>query len=110
LSKVCFVDNDVLLKIVACNLLKEAIELLELERQNIKFLGTAKKVIKRNRKVQKKYSIDIRDRAINIIDESSKITVQPENLEKAKILEKVNDIDPGEAILLAATLEESAFF
>lgn len=110
MSSIYFVDNDILLKLVACNLFYETINLFKINTNNLKFLPTVEKVIDRNRKIKNRYSSTIRSDAINIIRKCSIVKLKPEYLSNLKILESEDNIDPGEALLLVATLAEPTCF
>ena len=110
MSEICFVDNDILLKLVACDLFYEAISLIGLDISDIRVLWTAKKVIQRNKKIKARYSDNILNSVINIINKCQKITIKPELMTEIKLLEQENNIDPGEALLLAFTSVETSFF
>lgn len=104
---VCFVDNDAILKLVACNLFWEAVTSLGLTQADLRVLSDAKYVFRKSRRVVQKYPQAIRDSAISIVEGCTKI--QPELSEELQILQ-IEGIDPGENLLISATRYEASFY
>lgn len=104
---VCFVDNDALLKLVACNLFWEAVTSLGLTQVDLRVLPQAKYVFRTSSRVVRKYPQAIRDSAISIVEGCTKI--QPKVSEELQRLQ-IEGIDPGEIILFSATKYEDSFY
>jgi hypothetical protein len=105
-SVICFLDNDVLLKLSAFGLLDEAIVALLLKPENLYVLSTAQHVFRKNRKVSAKYNESIRDRAIEFVKTCNGVI--PEESTEFTVLERFLDV--GEATLIAATRREVSSF
>jgi hypothetical protein len=105
---VCFLDNDVIIKLTTCGLLSEALECLEIDRSNVRVLSSARFVFK-GPKMRKKHSEQVLASAVEFVE--SCITIPPQDSDEYLLLEQQikNDIDAGEATLIAATAQESAF-
>ncbi len=104
---VCFLDNDIILKLVACSLFSEAVSSIGVTETNLRVLSDAKYVFRKSRRVVQKYPQTIRESAILIVDRCTKI--QPEPSEELKKLQ-IEGIDPGELILISATRYEESFY
>ena len=105
LSVIYFLDNDIILKLSAFNLLDAAIAALKISPENLRVLDTAQHVFKRNRKVSQKYSEVTRERAIDFVKSCQ--TVKPVDSPEFIVLGQMLDV--GEATLVAATREVSPF-
>ncbi|WP_460207312.1 hypothetical protein [Scytonema sp. NUACC21] len=100
-------DNDIILKLVACSLFEEAVTCLGVAETDLRVLSDAKYVFRKSRRIAQKYPQAIRDSAILIVDRCTKI--QPAPSEELQELE-VEGIDPGERILISATKYETSFY
>jgi hypothetical protein len=102
---VCFLDNDVIIKLTTCGLLSEALECLEIDRSNVRVLSSARFVFK-GPKMRKKHSEQVLASAVEFVE--SCITIPPQDSDEYLLLEQQikNDIDAGEATLIAATAQE----
>jgi hypothetical protein len=105
---VCFLDNDVIIKLTTCGLLSEALECLEIDRSNVRVLSSARFVFKRP-KMQKIHSKEVLASAIEFVESCTIIPSQDSNEYRLLEQQVKNDIDVGEAILIAATAQEAAF-
>jgi hypothetical protein len=107
MGMVYFLDNDVILKLTTYRILNEALDCLEIDRSDIRVLASARFVFG-SKKLQKKYSEEILLSAIEFVESCATISAQDND--EYRLLEKQakNDIDPGEATLIAATFHESA--
>jgi hypothetical protein len=105
-----FLDNDVILKLTAYGIMNEALDCLKIERSNIRVLGSARFVFDKDKSIQKQYSIETRESAIDFVINCS--TISSKDSDEYRLLEKEikNDIDPGEASLIAATFQELGSF
>ena len=104
----CFLDNDVILKLVACSLFAEAISSLGVTNNELRVLDTAKPVFRNSSKVKRKYLSEILNTAIEIVQQCQ--SVYPENSAVFKTLQQFDGIDLGEATLISAMLQENAFW
>jgi hypothetical protein len=102
---ICFLDNDILLKLSAVDLLDESIASLGFNPEDLRVLDTARHVFRRNRKVSTKYSEVVRDRAIEFVKACQ--TIVPEVTGEFIVLNRLLDV--GEATLVAATCEVLPF-
>ena len=107
MGMVYFLDNDVILKLTTYRILNEALDCLEIDRSDIRVLASARFVFC-SKKLQKKHSKEILLSAIEFVESCATISAQDND--EYRLLEKQakNDIDPGEATLIAATFHESA--
>jgi predicted nucleic acid-binding protein len=107
MGMVYFLDNDVILKLTTYRMLNEALDCLEIDRSDIRVLESARFVFG-SKKTQKKYSEETLLSAIEFV--KSCTTISSQDNDEHRLLEKQakNDIDPGEATLIAATFQESA--
>jgi hypothetical protein len=117
LRPICFLDNDVILKLVACNLFSEAISSLGLEETDLRVLTSAKSVFRKNREIRKTHPENVIDSAIAIVERCSNIPLVAPNEELAEIrlneidqLQTIEGIDPGEQIIISATRFEESFY
>jgi hypothetical protein len=106
LSIACFVDNDAILKLVACDLFWDAIAILGVTQSDLRVLASAKYVFK-GKKVKDRYTEEIRNAAIAVTEQCKQI--EAELSEELKSI-KIDGLDPGELILLSATKSEPAFY
>jgi hypothetical protein len=107
MGMVYFLDNDVILKLTTYRMLNQALDCLEIDRSDIRVLESARFVFG-SKKLQKKYSAETLLSAIEFV--KSCATISAQDNDEYRLLEKQakNDIDPGEATLIAATFHESA--
>jgi hypothetical protein len=107
MGMVYFLDNDVILKLTTYRMLNQALDCLEIDRSDIRVLASARFVFG-SKKLQKKYSAETLLSAIEFV--KSCTTISAQDNDEYRLLEKQakNDIDPGEATLIAATFHESA--
>jgi hypothetical protein len=107
MGMIYFLDNDVILKLTTYRILDEALDCLQIDRSDIRVLASARFVFD-SKKLQKKYSEETLLSAIEFV--KSCTTISAQDNDEYRLLEKQakNDIDPGEATLIAATFHESA--
>ena len=107
MGKVYFLDNDVILKLTTYRMLDEALDCFKIDRSDIRVLESARFVFG-SPKLRKKYSEEALILATEFVKKCPEIATQ--DSEEYRLLEKQikNDIDPGEATLIAATFQESA--
>jgi predicted nucleic acid-binding protein len=97
-----------LLKLTACNLFWEAIACLGVSKQEIRLLPDAKYVVRNSKRVAQHYAVEIRERAIAIVEACQPI--QPLANDVFQLLNTTEGIDPGEALLISAAHSENAFY
>jgi hypothetical protein len=102
---ICFLDNDILLKLSAVDLLDESIAALGFNPEDLRVLDTARHVFRHNRKVSTKYSEVVRNRAMEFVKTCQ--TIVPEATGEFIVLNRLLDV--GEATLVAATCEVLPF-
>jgi hypothetical protein len=107
--QVYFVDNDIVMKLSAYQLFWETTKALGAQDQDIRVLPTASPFFRRDRQLADQYPQEMRDRAIQVVDKCSKVTVSPTDAEYLSLL-GINNIDPGEALLVAGTQAERDFY
>lgn len=107
MSRVLFLDNDAVLKLVACHLFWETVAALGSNQENLRVLSDAKYVFKKSRRVIKKYPEAIRLAAFSIVEGCQ--AIKPEFNPELPELE-IEGIDPGERLLISATRNEPAFY
>lgn len=107
MRRICFLDNDIILKLVACNLFSEALRSLNLLESDLRVLSDAKYVFRNSRRISRKYPLEIRESAILIVERCQNI--QPELSEELRNLQ-IEGLDPGEMILISATKQEESFY
>ncbi|MGD1896295.1 MAG: hypothetical protein ACFB16_05000 [Phormidesmis sp.] len=108
-----FIDNDILLKLVAFQLLEEAIDSLGLSQKSLQVLPAARFMLLRNRNRQE-YSKDVLDSAIAFVEQCQTITTsQLPTLKDVpseyKQLAPFKQIDAGETDLIVATANTTDF-
>jgi hypothetical protein len=108
MGTVYFLDNDVILKLTNYRMLDEALDCLKIDRSDIRVLASARYFFDKNKSVKKKHSEATIASAIEFV--KSCVAISSQNNDEYRLLEKQikNDIDPGEATLIAATFHESA--
>lgn len=103
-----FVDNDVLLKLTACDLFWDAIALLKVNPSDVKVLDRAKHVIRNKKEIKQQYSEEIREKAIDLVKTLTQIEADPLNPFLA--LQQIKGLDVGELTLTYAAISEPAFY
>jgi len=74
----CFIDNDVILKLVTCDLFDEAIAAFDIDLSNIHVLETARFSMRSN-KTKKNYSETVIEKAIATIKDFHTVEAQADN-------------------------------
>ncbi|RUT03825.1 hypothetical protein DSM106972_047390 [Dulcicalothrix desertica PCC 7102] len=85
MRRVCFLDNDIILKLVACNLFSEALRSLNLVESDLRVLSDAKYVFRNSRRISRKYPLEVRENAILIVERCQNI--QPQLSEELRNLQ-----------------------
>ena len=109
-----FIDNDILLKLVAFQLFDDAIASLGLLQKDLRVLPTAKYVFRRKRSQQFAYSDEIWRTAIAIVESCKTIPspaspLSPDIAAEACQLDTLESIHEGEASLILSTCNVEAF-
>lgn len=108
-----FIDNDILLKLVAFQLFDEAMASLNLAKNDLQVLPTAKFVFfQLRRQPELIYSDDILARAIALVENCPTlpdIVNTDESRIEAQQLETFDEIHQGEARLILATRDKESF-
>lgn len=104
---VCFLDNDIILKLAAYDLFVEVIAAFDLTWQDLRVLNTAIYSMQAKNKA-KYYSPEGIKRAISIVEQCQTVQTQP--TDEFQLLLRIDEIDEGEASLIATTATESAFW
>lgn len=101
---ICFADNDVLLKLAACDLLEEAVFVLGSTRSEVYVLPTAKYKIghDRQKRLQGNYGSGGVARTLEFIETVQEIA-SASDPEERDLLLAIDGIDAGEEVLFAAT-------
>ncbi len=104
-SVIVFLDNDILLKLSAFELLDEAIAALQVSPKNLRVLDSAEFVFRGSRTISQGYSQEVRERAIAFVKNCP--TVSATASDEFILLSGL--VDVGEATLITATQNESSF-
>ncbi len=102
----CFVDNDVILKLVACDLFEEAIAAFEIGRSNIHVLETARFTFRGN-KVKKNYSEEVIEKAITTIKNFDTVEAEIDN---PLFSLKIPNMDDELKLIVAESAEPAFYF
>lgn len=100
-SLILLADNDIILKLAACDFLNEAITVLGASRETFRVLPTARYKIEKDKKLLPRYGIDGITRALSFV----KTCTQVDDVDlhgRADELVKTTGIDVGEALLIAS--------
>lgn len=100
---IAFVDNDVITKLAACDLLDAALSALGITVGDVLTLPTARfslSVHKDRQKGEKRYGVDAHQRICRFIEQAKTASGEPGPLDLAA-LSGIEGIDAGEAVLVA---------
>jgi hypothetical protein len=106
---VCFLDNDVIIKLTTCGLLSEALECLKIDQSGIRVLDSARFFFLKNREMRKKHSKEVLEFAVDFVEKHTTISAEDNEDYKLLITQNSNGIDPGEAKLISATIQDSSY-
>jgi hypothetical protein len=105
---ICLADNDIIHKLAACDLLDDALTALSLVRTDVYVLPTAKYKFgitpRRVAQGERRYGATVFARIRDFLASVREINV-PGLPEELQLLAAVDGIDPGEAVLFAATAQ-----
>jgi hypothetical protein len=105
-SRICFLDNDIIHKLVALNLFYDAIDALQVDRSNMQVLPTARHVFLKQKKNAKQYSDVVWDAVIAVVIGCKPIQFESDAACLAEIeylSQFQNEIHVGEQQLILAT-------
>ena len=103
---ICFLDNDILIKLSAFGLFDEVVAILNLDWTQLQVISTAQYAF-RSKAFIAKYSESVCQKAIAITQKCQKVMV--ENSLEAELLNGFAGIDIGEAALIVATRSQTDF-
>jgi hypothetical protein len=106
-STLVYIDNDIILKLCACDLFWEAIATLGLEKENLRVLDSAQFVFRGNKKVKKQYEDKVRESAISVVTPLE--TVKANDFHPLRNL-NLPDVDPGELLLIGNAITQRSFY
>ncbi len=101
-----YFDNDVIHKLAACDLLREALQDLRVDAAFVLATARFKFYLKSPEKGAKRYGQSVHKRISNFVASARAITEEP-NAEDIEVLNAVLGIDQGEAILFATVSRTS---
>jgi hypothetical protein len=105
-SRICFLDNDIIHKLVALNLFYDAIDALQVDRSNMQVLPTARYWFQGQKRKARQYSDVIWDVAIAVVAGCKPIRVEKDAdclVEIEYLSQFQNEIHVGEQQLILAT-------
>ena len=109
---ICLSDNDIIKKLAFCDLLAEALQVLETSFGDVFVLNSARyvllKPIKKPETAKAKLGAAVFDRLSNFLGSVQTLNVQP-SLDEQRIFDDMLGIDTGEAILFSASALFSDF-
>ena len=103
----CFLDNDIVIKLSAFDLFDGAITILNLDWEQLRVYSAAQYTF-RGKSYIAQYSESVCQKAIAISQKCQK--VEADNSIEFALLNKVKNIDEGEAALIAATADKDIFW
>ncbi len=112
MSSVCFLDNDIIHKLLALELFDDAIDVLQISRSQLQVLPTAKYWFQGQKKKARQYSEAIWDAGIELVSECQVIYVERDEgwLAEVEYLSQFNNqIHQGERDLILATRSQPDF-
>ncbi|HEY9876818.1 MAG TPA: hypothetical protein V6D29_00120 [Leptolyngbyaceae cyanobacterium] len=100
-----FIDNDIFIKLVACNLLEDVLQVIGFEPHHVGVLASAKYVFKKNRKVAAAYLEEVRLLAIEKLGQFQAVEADHGDETFKRLNSSRLDIDVGEAILISKAVQ-----
>jgi hypothetical protein len=101
------VDSDIFILLAASGSLRRAAELLGFSQDQLRRLDALTHMLRESKRLQKKYSQEIRDKARAVAESVPPIVERPVDDDRLQLLLSIKGIDEGEA-LLYGLLAESA--
>ena len=105
-----FLDNDIILKLGACELLKKIEDIYNTKHNFIYILPTALFYFKNSKRLKAKYSKEFLNSIIEVISEFSPIPDEYVNEDNFMELQNVENIDTGEQLLFSLIPSTNDFF
>ncbi len=110
MAKVCFLDNDIIRKLIAFGLFNEAITLLQITKADLQILPTAKFYFRREQNKQRIHTSEVWTEVMALVESCATISETTYDLAEVEQLEQFkDDIHEGEATLILATRGEIDF-
>jgi hypothetical protein len=111
LAKVCFLDNDITHKLVAFQLFDEAIATLQIDKNSLQVLPTAKFFFQRKQKKKGASPDEFLAVVIELVSSCVSVIADVNDTvtEELNQLRQVEGIDEGEAALIVATRSQTDF-
>lgn len=100
-----FIDNDIFIKLVACNLLEDLLQVMGLEPREVGVLASAKYVFRKKRDIVSTYPEEIRLSAIEKLSQFQAVGADQGDEIFKLLTNRRFDIDVGEAILIAKAVQ-----
>lgn len=107
---IAFLDNDIILKLIACDLFEEGIKALGVNQEQIRVLAVARFYFQKSRKIRQSYSEEICNKAVQLVSQCQRIQGDAVDPDELSLLQSIEGIDPGEAVLIAGTKNETDFY
>ena len=111
MAKVCFLDNDITYKLVAFQLFDEAIATLQIDKNSLQVLPTAKFFFQRKQKKKGATPDEFLAAVIELVSSCDAVIADVDDAvtEELNQLRQVEGIDEGEAALIVATRSQTDF-
>ncbi|MEY3302559.1 MAG: hypothetical protein RLZZ139_931 [Cyanobacteriota bacterium] len=111
MAKVCFLDNDITYKLVAFQLFDEAIATLQIDKNSLQVLPTAKFFFQRKQKKKGASPDEFLAVVIELVSSCVSVIADVNDTvtEELNQLRQVEGIDEGEAALIVATRSQTDF-
>jgi hypothetical protein len=106
-SRLVYIDNDIILKLCACDLFWDAVASLKFTKDNLRVLDSAQFVFRGNRKVKKQYEDKVRTRAITVVKRLE--TVKANDFHHFRNV-NLPDVNPGELLLIGKAITQPSFY
>lgn len=98
-----FVDNDIIIKLGSAGLIQEIEKIFNTNASSIFILPTAKSYFSKSKKLKHKYSHEIIDKTLSIINNYSVIPDEYIDQERFITLSSIENVDSGEKVLFSIT-------
>lgn len=109
MAKVCFLDNDIIRKLIAFGLFDEAIALLQITKADLRTLTTAKFYFRREQKKQKLHTPEVWTEVMALVESCATISETNDSAEAKQLDQFKEVIHEGEVALILATRGEIDF-
>jgi hypothetical protein len=109
-ERLLYVDTDLFILLAAAGLLDRAARLLGFEMADVRRLDPLSHQLKRSGGLSRKYDENSRRAALEACDRVAAITERPDDDRLLDRLASIDDIDDGEALMLALAAENGASY